>query len=156
MGLSFRYSTVSNLHNNKLEGLYSKIANSIRKLEYKTNSKVREQLKSLDPNIIYDESFKNLIYKSNKTPRYILKKINDSLDKGGEILSSENITLEHIIPENPKPEYKSYFKDNNIIHKEKSSYWNFSVKRRVDHKFCQSQFNLGFPTRRGNTNTGLS
>ena len=119
VGLSFRYSTVSNLHNNKLEGLYSKIANSIRKQEYKTNSKVREQLKSLDPNKnIYDESFKNLNYKNNKTPRYILKKINDSLDKGGEIISSENITLEHIVPESPKSEHKKYFKENNIIHKE--------------------------------------
>lgn len=119
VGLSFRYSTVSNLHNNKLEGLYSKIANSIRKQEYKTNSKVREQLKSLDPNKnIYDESFKNLTYKNNKTPRYILKKINDSLDKGGEIISSENITLEHIVPESPKQEHKKYFKENNIIHKE--------------------------------------
>ena len=119
VGLSFRYSTVSNLHNNKLEGLYSKIANSIRKKEFTSNSKVREQLKSLNPkDSIYDESFKNLTYKNNKTPRYILKKINDSLDQGGEIISSENITLEHIVPENPKSEHKEYFKKNNIIHKE--------------------------------------
>ncbi|MEQ9091171.1 MAG: DUF262 domain-containing HNH endonuclease family protein [Balneola sp.] len=119
VGLSFRYSTVSNLHNNKLEGLYSKVANSIRKLDYRTNSKVREQLKTLDPKQnIYDESFKNLTYKNNKTPRYILKKINDSLDDGQEVISSENITLEHIVPESPKTEHKDYFKKNNIIHKE--------------------------------------
>lgn len=47
-----------------------------------------------------------------------MKKINDSLDAGQEVISSENITLEHIVPESPKNEHKKYFKDNNIIHKE--------------------------------------
>jgi uncharacterized protein with ParB-like and HNH nuclease domain len=119
VGLSFRYSTVCNLHNNKLEGLYSKIANSIRNSDIKTNSKVRDSLKELNPkDSIYNESFKNLTYKSNKTPRYILKKINDSLDSGNEIVSSEHITLEHIVPETPIDSYKAFFKENNIIHKE--------------------------------------
>ncbi len=119
VALSFRYSTVCNLHNNKLEGLYSSISNSIRSAEVKANSKVRIELKTLDPKeSIYNESFKNLAYKNNKTPRYILKKINDNLDDGNEITSSDDITLEHIIPENPIKGYTSFFKDNNIIHKE--------------------------------------
>lgn len=119
VGLSFRYSTVSNLHNNKLEGLYSQISNNIRSANIRTNSKVRQELLILNPkDSIYNESFKNLTYKNNKTPRYILKKINDGLDAGNEIVSSDDITLEHIVPEHPKDTYKSYFKENKIIHKE--------------------------------------
>jgi len=119
IGLSFRYSTVCNLHNNKLEGLYSNISNQIRDNKIKTNSKVRDILKTLDPkDSIYVESFKNLTYKSNKTPRYILKKINDNLDLGNEIVSSDMITLEHVVPEKPIEAYTEYFKKNKIIHKE--------------------------------------
>ena len=38
-------------------------------------------------------------------PKYVLKKINDTMDPGKEIVSSDNITLEHIIPKKPLKEY---------------------------------------------------
>ena len=119
VGLSFRYSTVCNLHNNKLESMYSNVANEIRNGSIKTNSKIRNEFKKIDPkDSIYDESFRALTFKNNKTPRYILKKINDLLDAGKEIVSSNNITLEHIIPEKPVADYKKYFKSNSINFKD--------------------------------------
>lgn len=115
VGLSFRYSTVCNLHNNKLEGHYSSIANNIRNGKVTKISEIRKSLKELDPtDEIYSEFFKNLTYKKNTSPRYILCKINDSLDMGKEILGSDEITLEHIIPEIPNDEWKEFMKNNKI------------------------------------------
>ncbi len=119
VGLSFRYSTVCNLHNNKLEGHYSSIANNIRKEKVTKISEIRKSLKELDPkDEIYSEFFKNLTYKKNTSPRYILCKINDFLDTGKEILGSNEITLEHIIPEIPNDEWKKFMNDNKINHQE--------------------------------------
>jgi uncharacterized protein with ParB-like and HNH nuclease domain len=119
VGLSFRYSTVCNLHNNKLEVVYSNIANEIRNEKIKTNAKIRSEFKHINPkDNIYDESFNELTFRNNKTPKYILKKINDSLDSGSEIISSSETTLEHIIPERPISSYQAYFKKEKINFKE--------------------------------------
>lgn len=121
IGLSFRYSTVCNLHNNKLEGHYSSVANKIREGKISKISEIRDSLKALNPkDEIYNEFFKNLAYKKNTTPRYILRKINDSLDEGKEIVGSDEITLEHIIPDTPHPKsgWKDFMKENKINHQE--------------------------------------
>lgn len=119
IGLSFRYSTVCNLHNNKLERVYSKVSKAIRTGEIKSNSKVRGELKNLNPNnSVYDESFKNLSFKNNKTPRYILKKMSDSLDTGKEIIAADKVTLEHIIPIQIEETHKEELKKIKINHRE--------------------------------------
>ena len=68
---------------------------------------------------IYDEMFLNITFKTSKLPKYILKKINDSLDYGKEIVSSDDISLEHIIPKNPSVESINLLERDNINYKEK-------------------------------------
>ncbi len=120
INLSFRYSSVCNLHNNKLERLYSGIANKLREEEIKESKEVNKLLKSIWPkDEIYDEMFSNMAFKSSNLPRYILKKINDSLDEGKEIVSSDEISWEHIIPKNPTKDDIKILQKSNINYKEK-------------------------------------
>ena len=120
ISISFRYSTVCNLHNNKLERLYSDIANKLRKEEIKNSIEVKNFLEIIWPkDEVYDEMFSNMTFKTSKVPKYILKKINDSLDYGKEIVSSDDISLEHIIPKNPSVESINLLERDKINYKEK-------------------------------------
>lgn len=120
ISISFRYSTVCNLHNNLLERLYSGIANKLRQEEIKKSKGVKNILKNIWPkDEIYDEMFSNMTFKTSKLPKYILKKINDSLDYGKEIVSSDDISWEHIIPKNPSVESINLLERDNINYKEK-------------------------------------
>ena len=120
ISISFRYSTVCNLHNNLLERLYSDIANKLRKEEIKNSKEVKNFLKNIWPkDEIYNEMFSNMTFKTSKVPKYIFKKINDSLDYGKEIVSSDDISLEHIIPKNPSIESIKLLKRDKINYKEK-------------------------------------
>jgi len=120
ISISFRYSTVCNLHNNLLERLYSDIANKLRKEEIKNSKEVKNFLKNIWPkDKIYNEMFSNMTFKTSKVPKYIFKKINDSLDYGKEIVSSDDISLEHIIPKNPSIESIKLLKRDKINYKEK-------------------------------------
>lgn len=94
IGLSFRYSTVCNLHNNLLEGIYSDIANKVRKKEVINAAAVSKSLRPVWPKLdVYRELFLDLSFKGSAIPKYILRKINDKLDTGKEVVSSESITL---------------------------------------------------------------
>ena len=120
ISISFRYSTVCNLHNNLLERLYSDIANKLRKEEIKNSIEVKNFLEIIWPkDEVYDEMFSNMTFKTSKVPKYILKKINDSLDYGKEIVSSDDISLEHIIPKNPSVESINLLERDKINYKEK-------------------------------------
>jgi uncharacterized protein with ParB-like and HNH nuclease domain len=120
ISISFRYSTICNLHNNLLERLYSSIANKLRQEEIKKSKGVKNILKNIWPkDEIYDEMFLNMTFKTSKLPKYILKKINDSLDYGKEIVSSDDISWEHIIPKNPSVESINLLEKDNINYKEK-------------------------------------
>lgn len=117
IGLSFRYSTVCNFHNNLLERKYSNIANDIRKKKIKKPKAVSKALKPLWPkDDIYRELFLEMSFKSTSVPKYILRKINDKLDAGKEIVSSTSITLEHIIPKKSTEKEISALKKRGIDH----------------------------------------
>jgi|WetSurMetagenome_2_1015567.scaffolds.fasta_scaffold35338_2 uncharacterized protein with ParB-like and HNH nuclease domain len=119
VNLSFAYSTVCNLHNNKLEGVYSDVANKLRAREYRKISYVRKSLKPLFPKEeIFNELFLELKYSSPKIPKYILRKINDSLDLGREIRSHDEVTLEHIVPEVIAGADKDHYENMGIKHKD--------------------------------------
>jgi len=119
VNLSFRYSTVCNLHNNLLERFYSSIANEIRVNKIKGSKGVAEKYNELWPkDQIYEEMFSNMTFKTSNIPKYILRKINDSLDEGKEIVTSDEISWEHIIPKNPSKEYIDELKKQGINYKD--------------------------------------
>ena len=100
INFTFRYSTICNFHNNKLERKYSEIAIKIRHGKIQTIKQIKEELKDKEyypDNKIFLTLFKEKEIRNNKLAKYVLKKINDKFTKG-ELESRRNITVEHIIP----------------------------------------------------------
>jgi uncharacterized protein with ParB-like and HNH nuclease domain len=112
---SFRYSTVCNKHNNKLERKYNDIAIKIRKGEITEVNGVINILKIDYPDDEeYSKAFSKLTLKDSQIAKYILREINDNYDKGDELKSSKNVTLEHIIPQNPTDEIRLKYENLNV------------------------------------------
>ncbi|MFA5406804.1 MAG: DUF262 domain-containing HNH endonuclease family protein [Candidatus Nanoarchaeia archaeon] len=118
INLSFKYSTICSLHTGKIERNYSDIAIKVRKGILTNKKDIKNQLKRLEPDDeIYNNSFRNLKFKSTNTPKYILIKINNYLDSANEIIAHEKVTLEHIIPKKPK-KWEEWLKKNKLIHED--------------------------------------
>lgn len=116
----FRYLTICGKNPNALEDVFNKICNKIVNGEIKDYKSIKKQLMSI---YVKDEEFNNdfisklINTKGNqRIAKYILIKINTyiSVDKVELDINSNNLTLEHILPENPNDEWKKLFDDDII------------------------------------------
>jgi len=101
--------------------LYSSIAIKIRQGKINSISDVEKNIKQLFPD---DSTFKNSFIekdiKDKKIARYILKKISDSMVKSRELVvaDSDEVNLEHILPQNPNKEWEKYLEEKKLDYKE--------------------------------------
>ena len=116
----FRYLTICGKNPNALEDVFNKICNKINKGDIKDYNGIKNELKNIN---VKDEEFLNdFIIKSINTKgnqriaKYILIKINTSLstDKIDININDNNLTLEHILPENPNEKWKKIFNEDEI------------------------------------------
>ncbi len=117
--ISFRYNTIGGLNPNELERVYGKASVAIYKGEVLTSNEVFT--KYLKEVYLDDNSFKNDFKskqintnKYNQLVKYILSKL--EIQFGGiELeLTNKNLTIEHILPENPNDEWASEFQNVDI------------------------------------------
>lgn len=122
---SFRYNIICNLPPNVLERKYSDIAINIRDGKIKDIKSIINEIEKIEkyPNDkLFAEIFIGKILKrgKNKLARYILEKIEINkqskmpITKRPEPLKFEDFTLEHILPQSPDDEWKTYFKTKGI------------------------------------------
>ena len=120
--VSFRYLTIGGKNPNILEDTYNKICNQIANGEINDYNGIKDNL--LTSIYVKDDEFENLfINKSINTrsnqriAKYILIKINTKVSKEKIDLKIDdsNLTLEHILPENPSEEWKEIFSDEEIV-----------------------------------------
>ena len=125
INFSFRYNIICNLPPNVLERKYSDIAINIRDGKIKDIKSIINEIKKIEkyPNDkLFAEIFIGKILKrgKNKLARYILEKIEVNkqskmpITKRPEPLKFEDFTLEHILPQSPDDEWKTYFKTKGI------------------------------------------
>ncbi len=136
INLTFRYSTICNFHNNRLERIYSTLAILIQNKKIKDIKDIKEIIQK---EMIYpdDDTFiqkftkKNI--RSNKVAKYILEEIN-ALDAPSEYQLSEKVTLEHILPKKPSKEWKAYFKEETDLSDFINRIGNFTVLVKEQNK----------------------
>lgn len=118
--ISFRYLTICGRNPNVLEDIYNKICNKILIDEIINYNDIKVELKKI---YIKDEEFcdnfckKIINTKGNqRIAKYILIKMNTyiSNEKIDLDINKNNLTLEHILPENPDEYWKAIF-PNDII-----------------------------------------
>jgi len=118
VNFTFRYSTICNLHNNKLEKLYySTIAKKIRRGDITSAEDIIHELKIFDlypTDSIFENKFKDRLLKTPKIARYILHKINFEMQTTKEIIGIDELTLEHVLPQSPDDEWKPYLQSKGI------------------------------------------
>lgn len=121
INFTFRYSTICNLNPNALERLYSSISIKIRNGTLNTIPEIKKEIKTLYPdNQTFDNAFVEKDIKEKKVARYILKRINDSMIEGGELVAadSDKVNLEHILPKNPDEEWEKYLEEKRLDYKD--------------------------------------
>lgn len=110
----FRYLTIGEKENKKLESLFSDISRKIRNDEINDVASIIRELKK---EYVGDDAFVlGFSEKSIRDParaKYILRKIEDCLG-GPEKTPRLDITLEHILPRNPDADGKEYLIENNL------------------------------------------
>lgn len=114
VAISFRYNTIGGLNPNDLERVYGKASVSIFTGEVKSARDLfNKHLKDVYRN---DNDFKNDFRskqlntnKHNQLVKYILAKLEVQMGGADFTLSNKNITIEHILPENPTNEWASNF-----------------------------------------------
>jgi hypothetical protein len=116
--ISFRYTMVSSLNPNELEGRYNKIAISINNGEITTPRQVFDSLRSVyvtDAKFLQDFSILSISTKGQKRRlvRYILWKL--EMDESGRAdINEEGFSIEHILPESPSDKWRDNFTDDEI------------------------------------------
>ena len=109
--LTFRYSTVCGRNPNKLEREYSWAAIELRKRQDDAFADILQRLVQISPdNVAFKLSFLDKDFTpNNKIARYILRKIEMSLDLDSpwEIKQARKVHVEHILPKN----LNNYWKD---------------------------------------------
>jgi uncharacterized protein with ParB-like and HNH nuclease domain len=116
--ISFRYTIVSSLNPNELEGIYNKIAISINHNEITIPRQVFENLRSIyvkDDKFWQDFSILSISTKGHKKKlvRYILWKLEmDELARSN--LTEDGFSIEHILPESPSDKWCDDFRDDEI------------------------------------------
>jgi uncharacterized protein with ParB-like and HNH nuclease domain len=116
--ISFRYTIVSSLNPNELEGIYNKIAIAINNGEMTTPRQVFEGLRSVyvtDTKFVQDFSILSISTRGQKKKlvRYILWKL--EMDESGRSnIAEDGFSIEHILPESPSDRWRVHFLDNEI------------------------------------------
>lgn len=116
--ISFRYTIVSSLNPNELEGIYNKIAIAINNGEMTTPRQVFEGLRSVyvtDTKFVQDFSILSISTRGQKKKlvRYILWKL--EMDESGRSnIAEDGFSIEHILPESPSDRWRVDFLDNEI------------------------------------------
>ena len=139
--ISFRYLTISSKNPNALEDIYNKICNEISSKEITTYNDIKVQLANSNIYVKDDEfisDFENKIIntKSNqRIAKYILLKINEEISEDNPLLQIDdtNLTLEHILPENPSEEWKNIF-DKEIIEESIYRIGNFTLLSSIKNR----------------------
>lgn len=119
VSLSFRYNTIGGQNPNELERVYGKASTAIFKGEITTAKDLfQKHLKDvyLDDNS-FKNDFKNKQINTNKynfLVKYILAKLEVQYGGAEVILTSKNLTIEHILPENPTDEWVNQFQNVDV------------------------------------------
>ncbi|RCK80600.1 MAG: RloF [Candidatus Ozemobacter sibiricus] len=113
--ISFRYTVISNLACNEMERIYSRVAVEVNTGQRKTPAEIFRGLSTI---YVEDRVFEsNFSYKTIKTngrrwkrlARYILFEIENRLNGTALDFDDPATTIEHILPENPGPEWEQAF-----------------------------------------------
>lgn len=119
VALSFRYNTIGGQNPNELERVYGKASVAIYKSEITTAKEVFS--KYLKDVYLEDNSFKNDFKnkqintnKYNLLVKYILTKLEIQYGGTESILTSKNLTIEHILPETPTDEWVNQFQNVDV------------------------------------------
>ena len=115
--LSFRYTVVSSLNPNDLEMLYNKVAISITNGEITNPKQVFDHLRPVyvaDEKFLQDFSLLSISTKGQKKKlvRYILCKL--EADASHIEVNEDSFSIEHILPESPKSDWRQNFTDAQI------------------------------------------
>ena len=119
VNLSFRYNTIGGQNPNELERVYGKASVAIFNNEITTAKAVfQNYLKAV---YIDDNSFKNDFKnkqintnKYNMLTKYILSKLEVSYGGIEPVLNSKDVTIEHILPQNPNDVWAENFQNVDI------------------------------------------
>ncbi|MCH8012158.1 MAG: DUF262 domain-containing protein [Candidatus Marinimicrobia bacterium] len=110
----FRYITIAERENKEIESRFSKMAIDMRNGKLRNMDDIKKRLQRI---YVDDSTFKSIFLnkeiKTAKVAKYILRKIEVSLDPLKEKFSKK-ITLEHILPKNPNQEWLEYLKKNGL------------------------------------------
>ncbi len=119
VALSFRYNTIGGQNPNELERVYGKASVAIFKGEIISSKDVfSKHLKDvyMDDNS-FKNDFKNKQLNTNKynvLVKYILAKLEVQYGGTEFVLTNKNLTIEHILPENPTDEWVSNFQNADV------------------------------------------
>ena len=119
VALSFRYNTIGGQNPNELERVYGKASVAVFKGEITLAKDV--YLNHLKDVYLEDNSFKNDFKnkqintnKYNFLVKYILAKLEIQYGGAESSLTSKNLTIEHILPENPTDEWINLFQNADV------------------------------------------
>jgi uncharacterized protein with ParB-like and HNH nuclease domain len=119
VALSFRYNTIGGQNPNELERVYGKASVAIFKGEITLAKDV--YLKHLKDVYLEDNSFKNDFRnkqintnKYNQLVKYIFSKLEKQYGGTEPSISNKNLTIEHILPENPTDEWADKFQNADV------------------------------------------
>lgn len=111
--ITFRYTVIGGLHTNLKEDIYNRASLKISKDELGSASSIAVEIKPLYTS---DVDFKNAFTttsistkRGKKLVRYILVKIENQLSGDDEDYELSPATIEHILPENPEPDWMTNF-----------------------------------------------
>ena len=109
--VSIRYNVIGNQLPGPQERVYSKLARAISGSAGISLSKIRDILREIYPDDeVFLQSFKKKSFKTKKTEkqvRYLLARIENRLTGGS--VNEALLTVEHILPRNPAPEWNKLF-----------------------------------------------
>lgn len=119
VALSFRYNTIGGLNPNELERVYGRASVAVYKGEITSAKDVF--FKYLKDVYLEDNSFKNDFKnkqintnKYNLLVKYILAKLEVPYGGTEPSLNNKNLTIEHILPENPNDEWVNLFQNADV------------------------------------------
>jgi uncharacterized protein with ParB-like and HNH nuclease domain len=116
---SYRYFIIGNQSPGNLERISNGIAAGVRTGEYSTPKDVADAFRAINPDANFRADFELAVLSKTrvKIARYTLSQLTNSMSKqssrvGCEQIANPNakqVTLEHVLPQNPKPTWKAAF-----------------------------------------------
>jgi uncharacterized protein with ParB-like and HNH nuclease domain len=116
--ITFRYNVIGKLNPNDLEKVYNRAAIKISEGKVTTLESIFKELKSIyvsDDNFVSDFTYISINTRRNKKlAKYILVNIENYLSGSEYDYDRGEITIEHILPENPSTEWFDSFSEDEI------------------------------------------